>query len=60
MTETYLSDAQIAARIGVSRNSVWRWVRNGTFPKPIKLSERVTRWRASEVEAWAAERERAA
>ncbi len=49
----YLSDAQIAARYGVSRQTVWRWTSNDPkFPTPIKLSAGCTRWRLSDLEAW--------
>ncbi len=30
----------------------WRKVKEGAFPKPIKLSERVTAWKVGEVRAW--------
>ncbi len=30
----------------------WRKVKAGTFPKPIKLSERVTCWNVGAVRAW--------
>ncbi len=53
---TYLSDAQIAARFGMSRNSVWRHVREGRLPQPIKLFEKTTRWRLSEIEEFEAAR----
>ena len=36
----------------ISRSTLWRWVNEGKFPKPIKLSEGVTVWRVEEVEAW--------
>ena len=32
--------------------TIWRKSANGTFPKPVKLSDGVTAWRASEIEAW--------
>ncbi len=49
----YLSDSQIAARYGVSRQSVWRWASNDPkFPTPIKLSAGCTRWKLSDLEAW--------
>jgi len=56
--EKYLSDADLGERFGVARTSIWRWV-NATpdFPKPIKLSGGCTRWRASEIAAWEANRE---
>jgi len=57
MGETYLSDKQVAARLGVSRVSIWRWAKSlAGFPKPIRLSSNVTRWRLSELEAWEANR----
>ena len=51
----YVSDKQLAIRYGVHRTTVWRWIRNGEFPKPIKISEGCTRWRLSEVEQWESE-----
>ena len=35
-----------------SASTLWRRVRNGTFPAPLRLSERVTAWRAEDVRAW--------
>lgn len=35
-----------------SSATVWRRVRAGTFPAPVKLSEKVTAWRAEDVRAW--------
>ena len=53
---THLSDKQLAARFGVHPKTPWRWAREGTFPKPVKLTPGVTRWRVADVEAWEAER----
>lgn len=39
-------------RLPVSPTTVWRWVREGRFPKPFKLSDRVTVWDADEVESF--------
>jgi prophage regulatory protein len=47
---------QLKARLSVSGSSIWSWVQKGTFPKPIKLSERCTAWDAASVERWATER----
>jgi len=46
----YLSVEQIAEQLGISTSCVWRWAADGKLPKPIKLSSRVTRWRADEIE----------
>lgn len=56
----FLSDKQIAERIGVTRQTIWRWVSRGDFPAPIKLGPSVTRWKASAVDEWLGERESAA
>ncbi len=40
------------APLPFSAPTLWRKVAAGTFPKPIKLSERVTCWKVGEVRAW--------
>ncbi|AVG14537.1 hypothetical protein CFN79_00860 [Chromobacterium vaccinii] len=35
-----------------SDSTLWRRVKNSTFPAPLKLSERITAWRAEEVRSW--------
>lgn len=35
-----------------SASTLWRKVKEGTFPKPITISARVTAWRVGEVRAW--------
>ena len=32
----------------------WRKVKDGTFPKPVKLGARITAWKVGEVHAWIA------
>lgn len=41
-----------------SAPTLWRMVKAGTFPKPSKLSERVTAWKVADVRAWMAARVR--
>ena len=49
----WLSDLQVAARFGITRTTVWRWVKSDpSFPRPVSLSPGCTRWRLSEIEAW--------
>ncbi len=55
MMESYLSDADLAERYSVSRNTVWRWHRDRPdFPRAVSLSPGCTRWRLSEIEEWEA------
>lgn len=39
----------MAERYGVSTDTIWRWVRNGTFPKRYKLGGGTTRWRLADL-----------
>jgi prophage regulatory protein len=35
-----------------SSPTLWRMVKAGKFPAPVKLSERVTAWRVEDIRAW--------
>lgn len=49
-TETYLSDRQVALRYDISKATVWRWHDNNPdFPRRIKLSAGVSRWKLSDL-----------
>ena len=52
----FLTDKEIQSRGIGSPATTWRRVKAGTFPAPISLSPRMTRWRLSDVEAWEAQR----
>lgn len=43
------SDPPIPAIYPVSKSTWWNGVRDGRFPKPVKLSIRCTAWRASDI-----------
>ena len=38
--------------LNISKSTFWKLVRSGKFPQSIKLSERVTAWRAADVDAY--------
>lgn len=42
----------VPGMLPISPATLWRWVKNGDFPPPIKLSARVTAWRIADVENW--------
>lgn len=48
----YMTVDQVAERLSVSTDSIWRWKRQGNFPMAIKLGAGATRWRLADVEAW--------
>lgn len=49
----YVRQAQLIPTIvPFSSATLWRKVKTGKFPRPVKLSERVTAWRAEDVRDW--------
>ncbi|MDY0095692.1 MAG: AlpA family phage regulatory protein, partial [Candidatus Vecturithrix sp.] len=40
---------QVLRFVPVSRSNWWAGVKSGRYPKPLKLSERVTVWRAADI-----------
>jgi predicted DNA-binding transcriptional regulator AlpA len=50
--------AAAARETGLSRFTLWRKVRDGSFPAPIELSANSIGWPLSEIEAWKASRPR--
>lgn len=40
-----------------SSPTLWRMVKDGRFPAPVKLAPRVTAWRVEDVRAWMDSRE---
>ncbi|NBV15776.1 AlpA family phage regulatory protein [Janthinobacterium sp.] len=40
------------AKIGLSRSTVWRLERAGSFPKHLKLSSQAIGWNLEEIDAW--------
>lgn len=53
----YLSDKSVASRYDSSRATVWRWVKEGQLPRPVKLTNGSTRWKITDLEAWEAKQE---
>ena len=46
-----LTTEDVTDALGVSRTTVWRLVKAGTLPRPIKLGPQCNRWRPSDIEA---------
>jgi len=56
MPETgFLRQPQVLVFVPISRSTLWRRIQAGTFPGPVKLSARVTAWRAEDVRRWIAD-----
>ncbi len=40
----------VAAFLAIGQRTAWRWVRNGTLPRPDLRRGRIVRWRAETIE----------
>ncbi|HEU5046535.1 MAG TPA: AlpA family phage regulatory protein [Rickettsiales bacterium] len=53
--QLFLSASQVAVRIGLSRTTLWRLLKNDpTFPKPVRFGKQTRRWSLPEIEAYLA------
>ena len=55
LAPTVVRPAQAASMLGISPATLWRWASGDGaigFPRPIKLSPRVTVWRLADLDAW--------
>ncbi len=50
----FVRQPAVLACVPFSATTLWRRVKKQTFPAPVKLSERVTAWRAEDVRQWLA------
>lgn len=48
----YLRLRDLLIYLNFSASTIWRKVRDGSFPKPVKLSDAVTAWKAADIRAW--------
>lgn len=42
----------VMTKTGLSRSSVYKYIAEGKFPKPVHLGERTVAWVESEIEEW--------
>lgn len=50
--ERILRMRTVLQRIGLSRSTVYRKMKEGTFPCQVRLSEHCSGWRESEINRW--------
>jgi excisionase family DNA binding protein len=52
----YLTVAEVAARLKVSRVALWQWRRRGLFPKAVRIGTHAIRFRVADIEEWERQR----
>lgn len=48
----FIRQRELMTLLPFSPATLWRKVQNGSFPKSVKLSERITAWDRNQVIAW--------
>ena len=57
-SDVLLTRREVERRTGLSRSTIYRKMRDGTFPVPLKVSERAVRWRERDIRAYVDSRPR--
>jgi len=55
-TDSLLSLAQVRTLINVSRSTIYRWMQDGHFPRPLIISSQMRRWERADLDRWIASR----
>lgn len=48
----------VTDRTGLSKATLYRLIKKGRFPEPVRLTERAVRWPEEEIDEWLASRPR--
>lgn len=52
MAKRFIRESEIVVRSGLSRTTIWRKEKRGTFPKRTRISENAIGWDSDEFEEW--------
>ena len=52
MVSTILRRPDVEAVTGLSRSTIYKWMDEGSFPKPVKLGPRAVGWREVDINDW--------
>ena len=52
MVDIVIRLPEVARRCGVAKITIQKWVKQGKFPKPLKLATHAIGWRESTVDEW--------
>lgn len=52
MVSPILRRPDVEAVTGLSRSTIYKWMDEGSFPKPVKLGPRAVGWREADINDW--------
>lgn len=50
--DRFMRERNVLDAISLSRTTLWRVIKNGQFPKPVRISPGRVGWRESAIIAW--------
>ena len=56
--ERMLGLRSVVLRTGLSKSTLYRLIKQGSFPPPLQLAARAVRWRSDEIDEWLSNRPR--
>lgn len=54
--ERLIGRKEVLILIGISNATLWRWIKAGRFPAPLKIGNKKVAWRSSILATWIAQR----
>jgi predicted DNA-binding transcriptional regulator AlpA len=54
--ERLIGRKEVLLLIGISNDTLWRWITPGRFPAPMKIGKKKVVWRSSVLATWTAQR----
>jgi prophage regulatory protein len=42
----------VRTRVGLSRSTIYRLLKDGAFPAPVRIGSRSVAWKSSEIDEW--------
>jgi len=48
----FLTQDQLAKRLGISKVTIWRMIKDGRLPKMITIGSRSKRWVSADINDW--------
>lgn len=55
--DRYIRIKELATILGIGKSTIYRLVKDGKFPKQIKLTERTAVWKLSAINSWIKDKE---
>ena len=58
MEKSYLNINDITNSLKIDKGTLKKWIKEGKFPPPIKMGDRLTLWSYAVIENWVAQQQK--